>query len=294
MLTTAFEQTAPLHRPILVLALQGLFDMAGVATAAVETLLEEAVAPVVATIDPDPFFDFTQQRPQAEFDDDGVRTIRWPTNEFRVLRFPDASHDLVVLSGVEPHLRYRTFADAVVAVALAAGCEVVVTLGAVPEAVPHTRPPAVVGSSTNTELARALGLARPRYEGPTGLVGVLQERLDQEQLPAVSLRVGVPHYLAGAEHPQATVALLQHLEHVLGVPTRHSSLRADARRWRALHDEAVAEDRQAALYVAHLEREHDRRTEAALPSADDLAAEFERFLRGESDGESDGESGDEP
>ncbi|MDO8391704.1 MAG: PAC2 family protein [Actinomycetota bacterium] len=283
MLTTAFDGLAPLHQPIMVLALRGLFDIAEVATDAVDTLAEGRVAPVVASIDPDPFFDFTQERPQVEFDDDEERQIRWPVNEFRVARFPGMAHDLVLLAGVEPHLRYSTFAEAIVTVAVALGCEVVVTLGAAPEATPHSRLPQVVGSSTNDGLVRALGLSRPRYQGVTGLVGVLQERLDRAQLPAVSLRVGVPHYLGNAKHPQASAALLRHLEHVLGVPTGHAALAEDAMRWRSLHDEAVAEDEQAARYVEMLEREYDRRMEAAMPSADDLAAQFEQFLREQRD-----------
>ena len=283
ILTTAYTELAPLHSPILVVALRGWFDVAEVATDALESLLIDHIAPVVASIDPDPFFDFTQERPQVEFDDDDQRQIRWPLNEFRVARFPGKAHDLVLLSGVEPHMRYATFADAIVTVAEALGCEVIVTLGAAPEAIPHSRPPSVVGSSTNDGLVRALGLSRPRYQGVTGLVGVLQERLDTAGLPAVSLRVGVPHYLGNAKHPQASAALLRHLEHVLGVPTGHAALHEDAMRWRSLHDEAVAEDSQAARYVEMLEREYDRRMEAAMPSADDLAAEFEKFLREQRD-----------
>jgi hypothetical protein len=141
----------------------------------------------------------------------------------------------------------------------------------------------VVGSSTNDGLVRALGLSRPQYEGITGLVGVLQQRLDTAGIPAVSLRVGVPHYLGNAKHPMSSAALLRHLEHVLGVPTAHAELSEDAMRWRTLHDEAVAEDDHAASYVAMLEHEHDRRMEAAMPSADDLAAEFEKFLREQRD-----------
>jgi proteasome assembly chaperone (PAC2) family protein len=279
VLTTAFDGIAPLHQPIMVLALRGLFDIAEVATDAVDTLAEGRIAPVAAYIDPDPFFDFTQERPQVEFDDNDERCIRWPCNEFRIARFPGMAHDLVLLAGVEPHLRYATFADAIVTVAQELGCEVIVTLGVAPEAAPHTRPAQVVGSSTNDGLVRALGLSRPRYQGVTGLVGVLQERLDHAGLPAVSLRVGVPHYLGNAKHPQASAALLRHLEHVLGVPTGHGALTEDALRWRSLHDEAVAEDPQAGRYVEMLEREYDRRLEAAIPTGDDLAAEFEKFLR---------------
>lgn len=279
VLSTSFDELAPLHSPIMVVALRGWFDVAEVATRALDHIVEDRIAPVVATIDPDPFFDFTQERPEVYLDEDETRLIRWPDNEFRVARFADSPHDLVVLSGVEPHLRYATFADCIITVAQALGCEVVVTVGAAAEAVPHTRLPQVVGSSTNDGLVSALGLSRPQYQGMTGLVGVLQERLDHHHIPAISLRVGVPHYLGNARHPQSSAALLRHLEHVLGVPTGHARLADEVARWRTLHDEAVAEDRQAAAYVTMLESDHDRRAEASLPSGDDLAADFERFLR---------------
>lgn len=283
VLSTHFEGVAPLNRPIMVLALRGWFDVAEVATTAVNELLAERVAPVVAMIDPDPFFDFTQERPQVELDDDDVRHILWPANEFRIARFPEAPHDIVALAGVEPHLRYATFADSVIAVAKQAKCEIVVTLGAVADTIPHTRPPVVIGSTTIRSLMSALGLSPPRYQGVTGLVGVLQERLDRAGLPAISLRVSVPHYLGNADHPQSSIALLQHLHHVIGVPVHTARLAAEAARRRLLHDEAVAGDEQASAYVAMLEREYDQRSEAAIPSAEDLGADFERFLREQDD-----------
>ena len=282
VLTLATDGLAPLHRPIMVIALRGWFDVAEVATDALDHMVADRIAPVVGAIEPDPFFDFTQERPTTEVDDDGVRHTRWPENELRILRRRDpavSNHDLIVLSGVEPHLRYATFAECIVTVATTFAVEVVVTVGAGAEGVPHTRLPLVVGSTTNDGLASALGLSRPQYQGITGLVGVLQERLDRAGIPAISLRVGVPHYLGNAKHPQSSIALLRHLEHVLGEPTGHGGLIDDAARWRTLHDEAVAEDPQASAYVRMLEREYDRRAEATMPSGDDLAAEFERFLR---------------
>ena len=282
VLSTSFDEMAPLHAPIMVIALRGWFDVAQAATDALDHMVEGRNAPIVGAIEPDPFFDFTQERPTTVLDDDGHRFTRWPENEVQILRRRDpavSNHDLIILSGVEPHLRYATFAECIVTVARTFACEVVVTVGAGAEAVPHSRLPLVVGSTTNDGLARALGLSRPQYQGITGLVGVLQERLDRAGIPAISLRVGVPHYLGNAKHPQSSIALLRHLEHVLGEPTGHAGLAEEAMRWRSLHDEAVAEDPQAATYVQMLEREYDRRAEAALPSADDLAAELERFLR---------------
>ena len=279
VLTTHTEGLARLNRPIMIVALTGWFDASGAATGALEWLLRDRVAPVVASIDSDPFYDFTQERPEVWFDADEVRNIRWPTNEFRLARFSSGPHDLVVLSGVEPHVRWSTYCDCISSLALKLSCDVVVTIGASADAVPHSRVPIVVGSSTNDELVRRLGLSRPQYQGITGVVGVLQERLEKLGIPAISLRVGVPHYLSNAQHPKSSAALLRHLEHVLGVPTGHGELSAEIERWQSLHDEAVAEDSQASGYVRMLERQFDQRTEAMLPTGDDLAAELEAFLK---------------
>lgn len=274
-----------LHRPIMVLALSGLFDVSRTATKAVEHLVTTRVVDTIAEIDCDGFYDFTQERPTVWLDEYGDRQITWPVNELQAIRYPNMPHDLVVLAGVEPHVRWRTFAELVIEVAQACNCEVVVTLGASPEAVPHTRVPHVFGSSTTAALAKSLGLSRPQYQGPTGVFGVLHQLLERADIPAISLRVPVPHYLMNAEHPKSTAALLRHLEHVLGVPTNHAALDDEVARWRELHDTAVADDRQAASFLAMLERDFDRRTEASIPSAEHLAEQFEQFLREQRSGE---------
>ena len=283
VLSTHTDGLAPLNRPIMVVALTGWFDASGAATGALEWLLRDRVAPIVASIDPDPFYDFTQERPEVWLDDDETVTVRWPGNDFRIARYPGTAHDLVVLSGVEPHVRWSTYCECITTMATRLGCDVVVTIGASADAVPHTRIPQVVGSSTNEELIRRLGLSRPQYQGITGVIGVLQERLERLDIPAISLRVGVPHYLGNAQHPKSSAALLLHLEHVLGVPTGHAELAGEIERWQSLHDEAVAEDPQAAAYVQLLERQFDHRAEASLPTGDDLAAELEAFLRDQDD-----------
>ncbi|MEO7398440.1 MAG: PAC2 family protein [Ilumatobacteraceae bacterium] len=279
VLTTHTEGLAALRQPIMVIALTGWFDASGAATGALEWLLRDRIAPVVASIDSDPFYDFTQERPEVWIDDDHVRHVRWPTNEFRIARFPGRARDLVVLTGVEPHVRWSTYCDCITTMSSRMGCDVVVTIGASADAVPHSRVPPVVGSSTNDELVRRLALSRPQYQGITGVVGVLHERLEKLGIPAISLRVGVPHYLGNAQHPKSSAALLRHLEHVLGVPTDHAELNGEIERWQSLHDEAVAEDPQATAYVNLLERQFDQRAEANLPTAEDLGAQFEAFLR---------------
>jgi proteasome assembly chaperone (PAC2) family protein len=264
--------------PVMVIALEGYFDAASVASNALRWLVNDRPIRTVATIDPDPFYDFTQQRPQVRLDDDEQRQIEWPENRIDVLSVPGARHDLVLVLGVEPHLRFRTYVDAILAVAERLACEVVVTVGGAADAVPHTRSPQVFGSTMNRALAKRLGLSRPQYQGITGVVGVLHADLDRRSWPAIAMRVPVPHYLGNAQHPAATVALLRHLEHVLGTPTNSAALRDEIDRWRLLHDNAVGGDPQAAAFVRMLEHEFDRRTEAMLPSGDDLAAQFEQFL----------------
>ena len=285
VLDAAWEAVGPLRDPGLVVALRGWFDVAGVATGALEWSVQDRDVVVVGSIDPDPFFDFTQERPETYLDEDGDRHIRWPENDFVVARFPEGSRDLVLMSGVEPHLQWTTFADCIVECARKLKCEVVVTVGATADGVPHTRSPHVVGSSTNTALARRLGLSRPQYQGPTGVVGVIHERLEREGITAVSLRVGVPHYLANAQHPKSSAALLRHLEHVLGVPTAHGEMYEEIQRWEELHDAAVEGDDQTLSYLTILEDEYDRRTEETVASGESLAAEFEKFLREQQDGD---------
>lgn len=274
---------SPLRSPVMLIALTGWFDIAGAATTALDLFAPADDAITVAEIDPDPFYDFTQERPQAELEHGQMRVIRWPENRFDIVR-GHGDHDLIVLVGVEPHLGWRTYAGCVRRVAEELGCEAVVTLGSAADTVPHTRRPIVTGSTTDVGLARALGIGQPSYEGMTGMAGVLQTVFADAGIPAVSLRVGVPHYLMNAEHPQAVIALRTHLAHVLGVPEpADDSLAGDVARWRSLHDEVVEGDVQLQFYVQMLERDYDRRVEAAIPSADDLGAQFERFLRNQRD-----------
>jgi hypothetical protein len=264
-----------LDRPVMLIGLEGWFDVAGAATHAVESFIEHDQAVTVGEIDPDPFYDFTQQRPLVS-NDDGLREIQWPSNEIVLQRNP-GHRDIVSLVGVEPHLYWATYVEAIVTVAEALGCEAVVTVGSAAEAIPHTRRPPVTGSTANADLARRLGLVAPSYEGVTGIAGVLHAALDARAVPSVSLRVGIPHYLMNAEHPQATDALSRHLSHVLGVPASVDfSDQIDS--WREVHDEIIETDEQLRMYVRMLEAEFDRRAEAAIPTADDLAAQFEDFL----------------
>lgn len=283
VLETYWDDLAPLRNPVMLVALRGLFDIGAVATSALDWMLKERDATVVADIDPDPFFDFTEERPEQFIDEDGDPQVRWPENEFMIIRYPEGARDMIVLNGVEPHVSWATFTQCIVKVAQGLGCNLVVSLGAAAEQTPHTRVPLVVGSTTNIELASRLGLSRPQYQGPTGVAGVMLDALEKADIPSISLRVGVPHYLMQAQHPKSAAALLQHLQHVLGIPTDHANLMEEMSRWQELHDAAVDSDREASAYVHMLEQRYDQQVERNIPSGDDLAAELEEFLRGQSD-----------
>jgi proteasome assembly chaperone (PAC2) family protein len=280
---TADDQLAAgLDRPILVVAFRGLFDAAGSATSAVEWLAERLGSVQVGDVDPETFFDFTQERPVVEFDDHDVRWIRWATNRVLAVRTAEGQRDLVLVSGVEPHLRWRTFTEALLEAAIRSESRMVVTLGSMSGMSPHTRPPAVTGSSTNRDLADRLGLDRPSYQGPTGVVGVLHDTLDRAGVPVISLRVSVPYYLPDSPNPKATRALLRRFEQVSGIDTAHADLDGPAAEWQSRVDQAVAGDDEVTTHVRRLESQVDQ-SEDLMPRGDDLAAELEAFLR-EQDG----------
>jgi len=239
-----------LDRPVLAVAFQGLFDASGAATAAIDWLSEHLDTTRLGDIDPETFFDFTQERPVVSFDDDGDRVLTWPSNKVFAVHTPESQRDLVVVSGVEPHLRWRTFSATLAEVAQRTKAETVATLGSMVGMAPHTRSLGVIGSSTNKDLAQRLGLSSPSYQGPTGLVGVLHDTLDQAGIPVLSLRVSLPHYIPDTPNPKATRSLLRRFEQVTGVDTG---------------------------YVG-LDREEADQSEEVV-SGDVLAAEFEAFLR---------------
>ena len=280
--TTDDQLAAGLDRPILVVAFRGLFDAAGSATSAVEWLAERLDSVQVGEVDPETFFDFTQERPVVEFDDHDVRWIRWASNRVLAVRTAEGQRDLVLVSGVEPHLRWRTFTEALLEAATRSGSRMVVTLGSMSGMSPHTRPPAVTGSSTNRDLADRLGLDRPSYQGPTGAVGVLHDTLDRAGVPVISLRVSVPYYLPDSPNPKATRALLRRFEQVSGIDTAHADLDGPAAEWQSRVEQAVAGDDEVSAHVRRLESQVDQ-SEDLMPRGDDLAAELEAFLR-EQDG----------
>jgi predicted ATP-grasp superfamily ATP-dependent carboligase len=274
-----WEREWPARPSILVLAFAGYFDAANAATGAIDHLIEHTDATRLATIDGDAFFDAQQVRPHVVLEDGVTRTIVWPENTAYANDEAAAGRELVLLSGIEPHYHWRRFTDLLIEIAEHTGAQVVITLGAMPAQVPHSRMPLVHASSANPELVKRFGLHRPRYQGITGIVGALQAELDARGIPAISMQVGVPYYAAGAPNWKAAAALLRNLEHVTGIPTGHSALQERVVEWERLVDDAVSENPEASGYLPQLEAQYDREAAEQIPSSEDLAADFERYLR---------------
>lgn len=268
-----------LRRPLLVAAFRGWNDAGDAATHAASWLVHAGDSTRIGYVEPEENIDFQSTRPQVELIDGVTRHIAWPANEFYGVRLPDAPRDLLVLLGIEPNYRWRAFCQLTLGVAAESGCDMSVTLGALLADTPHTRPPRVTGTTSDTEMMDRLGLVRSRYEGPTGIVGVLHDACRDAGVPSVSLWVPVPHYIAQPPHPVATLALLERFERLAELGLDLAELRTRADEWTAQMAGALTDDENAQRYVAELEQRYDSNDEPTLPSGDELAAELERFLR---------------
>ena len=268
----------PLRQPVLLTAFEGWNDAGDAASGALDHLAEVWEARPVAELDPDPYFDFQQHRPTVALVDGSTRRITWPTTRFAVCSPPGVDRDVVLLRGVEPNLRWRAFCEEVLEVAALLDVSMVVTLGALLADNPHTRPVPVTGTASEPATAAALGLEHSRYEGPTGIVGVLQDAAVRGGLRAASFWAAVPHYVSQAPCPKAVVALLRRVEDLLDAPVPLGDLPEEAREWERRVDELAAADSEVAEYVASLE---EREPEEELPEAsgEAIAKEFERYLR---------------
>jgi proteasome assembly chaperone (PAC2) family protein len=275
-----WDDRPPLNRPVMVAAFEGWNDAADAASGAVTWLRRRLKATHIAHIDPEDFYDFQATRPEVSLVEGTTRKISWPANDCFAAHVEEVGRDLVLFSGVEPNLRWRTFCSTVIDVARQTGCEMVVTLGALLADVPHTRPTRLTGTAIDPELIARLGLSHSRYEGPTGIVGVLHDACREAGMPSVSLWAPVPHYVASPPNPKATRALLERLSDVLAMPIGLGDLAEAALAWEARVNELVGSDADIAAYVRQLEeRDDDQIDESDLPSGDTLAAELERFLR---------------
>ena len=233
-----------------------------------------------AEIEPEGFFDFQATRPHVSLVEGRTRRIDWPENAFYHAPIPGLDRDAVLLLGVEPNLRWRTFSTMIVDLARELGMEMMITLGSLLADVPHTRPSPVTGGATDPELIERLGLQRSRYEGPTGIVGVLHDACNVAHIPSVSLWAAVPHYVSLAPSPRAALALCQRLGDILGTTIDTGELDEASERYSEQVSEAVASDEETAAYVAELEeRAEILDDEEEIPSGESLAAELTRFPR---------------
>ncbi|MFN2504057.1 MAG: PAC2 family protein [Acidimicrobiales bacterium] len=278
-----WEDRPKLRRPVLIAAFEGWNDAADAATTAARYLRDRWGARPFASIDPEEFYDFSSTRPQVRLTDGLTRQIIWPSNELSAASLPSEDHDVVVLVGTEPQLRWRTFCAELVGVATELEVELVVTVGALLADVAHTRPVKVTGTAATSELVSRLGLHRSRYEGPTGIVGVLHDAFGRAHLPSASLWAAVPHYVAGTPSPKAALALVDRTAHLLDIPVVTADLAQLAADYERQVSEVVESDEDVAAYVSRLEENNDS-ADLELASGEELAAEVQQFLREQSDG----------
>jgi proteasome assembly chaperone (PAC2) family protein len=274
------ERRPSLRRPVLVAAFRGWNDGAQGASLATSFLAQSWEARRFADIDPEEFFDFQATRPHVALEDGLTRRIDWPETVFYHGEIPGLDRDAVLTLGIEPNLRWRTFSDEMVELARDLGVELVVTLGALLADVPHTRPAPVTGSASDPKLVEELGLASSRYEGPTGIVGVIHDACRRAEVPSASLWAAVPHYASLAASPKAALALCTRLGDLLDTEFELDDLERASAAYEAQVSEAVAADEETEAYVRQLEERRDALGDALdVPSGDTLAAELTRFLR---------------
>ena len=265
---------------MLVAAFRGWNDGAQAASLAGGYLARLWGADEIADIDPEGFFDFQATRPHVSLVDGITRQIDWPETAFYHAKPHRFDRDVVLLLGIEPNVRWRTFSGIVTELAQDVGVELVVTLGSLLADVPHTRPSPVTGSASDEQLVQRLGLQPSRYEGPTGIVGVLHDSCKNAGLPSASLWAAVPHYVSLAPSPRAALSLCRRLGEMLETEIDTDELEEASESYSQQVSEAVAADPETAAYVEELEqRTEEIEEEENLPSGDALAAELTRYLR---------------
>jgi proteasome assembly chaperone (PAC2) family protein len=270
-----------LVNPVMVAAFEGWNDAGDAATGAVEHLELVWDAVPLTEIDPDDYYDFQVNRPIVSLVDGVSRRVTWPTTRLSFCRPPGAEFDVVFMRGIEPNMRWRGFCRELLALITELDIRTVVTLGALLSDTPHTRPTQVTGTAHDAESAVRYRLDKSSYEGPTGIVGVLQDACVGAGIPSVSFWAGVPHYVSQPPNPKATLALLHSVEEVLDVPVPLAELPQQSGEWQKLVDEMAAEDDEVIEYIRNLEERDDEldRPELSATSGDTIAREFERYLR---------------
>jgi len=281
--TLIWETDPPeLRSPILVCSFRGWNDAAGAASTALATVAASLDAELVASVDPEEFFDFQANRPMITLEGGQTRRIDWPANTLIAAEAPSAERDLLLLDGTEPNLRWRGFSEAIANAAERMGVEMVITLGALLGEVAHTLPVPITGLASDDDLVEELDLSRSTYEGPTGIVGVVHDMCRERGMSSASLWAAVPHYVAAVPNPKAALALLRRLEGLTGIAVDASELEDETTDYEEQVGRAVAANPEIEELVTRIEEQQaEQLTEDGtdLPSADAIASEFQRFLR---------------
>ena len=274
------ELLEDLNSPVLIAAFEGWNDAGEAATSAVKYFQDRFSAVKIGTIESEEFFDFTISRPVIEIPDE-QREIIWPATEIYVAKMFDSEHDLVIIGGHEPQLRWQTFTDQIIEIASITESHMVVTLGSLLTDIPHSRPVKVFGSSDDSDLAKRLNLPPSTYEGPTGIVGVINSVLREKRIPSMSLWAGVPSYVSGATSPKAALALVERLAEVLQIGITCTDLEIASAAYERQINELIAEDMDTTEYVNQLEEDFDNKSEVDEQEGNPelLVSEVEDFLR---------------
>ena len=277
-----------LDRPILIAAFAGWNDAGESATGAVRFMLRRWRAKAVAHIDPEPFYDFTQARPRVRLEN-GERVLEWPENEFSPHAREGEARDLVLLQAIEPHLAWHAYSEAIMEACRTFEIDTVITLGALLSEASHSRPIRISGSSEDPELRERFGLAAPRapgYQGPTGIVGVLNSDLRDAGYKTASMWANVPHYVNASPNPKGALALLEQLNGSLQLELSLHDLEVFAARFDAQVGAEIAKNPEMAEYARRIEEQEDAEAEEAeaaepseLPDPQDMVDELERYLR---------------
>jgi proteasome assembly chaperone (PAC2) family protein len=279
------HQIPLLREPIMIMAFSGWNDAAEAASGAVEHLLsgwrdknDDVLPELIAEVESEDFYDFQVNRPVVSIDESEIRSITWPSTQVFGMAIPSMKRDLVIVTGVEPSMKWKSFTADLLDLADDLEVSLIVSLGSLLADTPHTRPISVTGTGAHPSIAHRLGVSVSKYEGPTGILGIIQDGCMRRGIDAISLWAAVPHYASNAPSPKATLALINTLEECLDVKIPLSDLPEKADAWEREVNDLAADDSEIADYVKALEESKDA---AELPdvSGDTIAREFERYLR---------------
>ena len=284
-----------LRNPVMLIAFSGWNDAAEAATEAASHILgawtdaehaindQVGVVPeLIADIDPEEFYDFQVNRPIVDVDESQIRSLTWPGTQIFGLATPNFDFDFIIVRGVEPSMKWKTFTHDLLDLADDLEVQRIITLGSMLADAPHSRPITVTGSGAHPEIAKRLGVEVSRYEGPTGILGVIADACLRRGIDAISLWAAIPHYASNSPSPKATLALINALEDFLEISLPQGDLHADSLEWESEVDELAREDSDVAEYVKALEESKDSALLSDV-SGEDLARELERFLRRQSE-----------